>query len=178
MTKLFQIGDTVRATYSLGKVIVGGRLYVVRSVRSVDGESNQDIRLEGVMGRWFAGSAFTLEAQVPPSWQLGMFVRRIKAGHNGVVEGGVYQIVAINRSLGLIKLDGIREAFRATSFQPVDAAAPAPKPAAPSPAANSNARTVGWKNERGEITTNPSVAATWITTGSVSNVQRVYVEAA
>lgn len=181
MTKLLQIGDTVRADRNLPPRIVAGRLYKVRSVRSVPGEAYQDVRFEGIMGVWFSAVSFKLESRVPETFQLDKFVRRIKAGHGGVVEGGVYQIVGINRTLGLIQVRGIKSSFRASSFQLIDDEAPAsdarPLTTVPKPS-QLGARTVGWKNDNGDITCNPNVAAMWITTGRVANVQRVYVEAA
>lgn len=52
--------------------------------------------------------------------------------------------------------------------------APVPKPAADL----SGPRTVGWKNDSGDITCNPNVAATWVTGGAFKSVERVYVQSA
>lgn len=37
-------------------------------------------------------------------------------------------------------------------------------------------RTVGWKNDKGDITINPNVAATWVASGAYKSVERVYVQ--
>lgn len=174
----FKNGDLIRANKTMIRMnsgIVAGRVYRVAQVR-VDTGDLPDLKVEGQLG-WWGSSAFELETDVPADFAIGKHVRRMKASHRGVTQGATYKIADINRRLGLIRLEGVSGSFRAASFQLADDGRrtnafgefvkPAPK-----------SRTVGWRNEDGEITVNPNVAALWVTGGAKAKVERVYVEAA